>query len=456
MPVSMPTPAPMSAATPEPAAAPDAGPTHAPPLFAVDACGALLIGNEPATALAERIGTPLYAIDSRLVRERVAAVRALLPTNVRLHYAIKANPLPELLRLLAPLVDGFDIASAGELALALEAGRQSDGPGFRDGLQRHPQASHGAGSPSLAHAHLGFAGPGKRDAELRAAIDAGAVVNVESAGELARLAAQARSSSRRALAALRVNPDFELRQSGMRMGGGAQVFGIDAEDVPALLAAWPADLDFAGFHIYAGSQNLHGEQVAEALRRSHALCLRLAAAAPARPRVFNLGGGFGIPYFAGDQRLDTAAVGSALADIAAAQRGHFADAALVLELGRYLVGEAGVFLTRVLDRKRSRGREFLVCDGGMHQHLAASGNFGQVIRRDYPVWLARALHASGDTPFTVCGPLCTPLDVLARQALLPADVAPGDVLAIGQSGAYGASASPTGFLSHPAAAQVLV
>lgn len=245
-------------------------PSHAPPLFAVDAAGNLLLGGEPATALADRIGTPLYAIDGRLVRERVAEVRDLLPASVRLHYAIKANPLPALLSLLAPLVDGFDIASGGELALAVAAG-------------------HGGSD-------LGFAGPGKRDSELRAAIDAGAVVNVESAGELARLAALARSGGCRASAALRVNPDFELRQSGMRMGGGAQVFGIDAEDVPALLAAWPADVDLMGFHIYAGSQNLNGEQVADALRRSHGLCCALAVHAPRPPRVFNLGGGFGIPY----------------------------------------------------------------------------------------------------------------------------------------------------------------
>jgi len=405
-------------------------PTHAPPLFAMDAHGALLLGGEPATALADRVGTPLYALDGRLVRDRVAEVRGLLPAGVRLHYAIKANPLPELLHLLAPLVDGFDIASAGELALATEAGHTGT--------------------------DLGFAGPGKRDAELGAAVEAGAVVNVESPGELARLAAIARNSGRGAVAALRVNPDFELRQSGMRMGGGAQVFGIDAEQVPALLAAWPADVDFIGFHIYAGSQNLNGEQVADALRRSHGLCCALAVHAPTPPSVFNLGGGLGIPYFAGDARIDTAPVRAALANIAAAHRRAFPETAIVLELGRYLVGEAGVFLTRVLDRKRSRGREFLVCDGGMHQHLAASGNFGQVIRRDYPVWLARAMHAPGDTPFAVCGPLCTPLDVLAREALLPGDVGPGDVLAIGQSGAYGASASPAGFLSHPAAAQVLV
>ncbi len=403
---------------------------HAPPLFACDSHGELLLGGERATSLADRIGTPLYALDGRLVRERVAEVRGLLPHGIRLHYAIKANPLPELLRLLAPLVDGFDIASEGELALAIEAGH--------------------------AGADLGFAGPGKRDAELRAAVDAGAVVNVESSGELARLAAVAHGSARRALAALRVNPDFELRQSGMRMGGGAQVFGIDAEDVPALLKAWPASVEFAGFHIYAGSQNLNGEQVADALRRSYALCADMAEVAPSAPRVFNLGGGLGIPYFAGETRIDTAPVRAAMAEIAAAQRARFAETAIVVELGRYLVGEAGVFLTRVLDRKRSRGREFLVCDGGMHQHLAASGNFGQVIRRDYPVWLPRAIQAPADTAFTVCGPLCTPLDVLAREALLPGDVSPGDVLAIGQSGAYGASASPAGFLSHPAAAQVLV
>jgi len=279
---------------------------------------------------------------------------------------------------------------------------------------------------------------------------------VESAGELARLAGIAAASGERPLAALRINPEFGLRQSGMHMGGGPRVFGIDSEDVPDLLAAWPAGVGFAGFHVYAGSQNLDGDEVAAALLRSHALCARLARHAPEVPRIFNLGGGFGIPYFAGERRLDTAPVRSALTQIAGEHADRFPQTRLVLELGRYLVGEAGVFLTRVLDRKRSRGREFLVCDGGMHQHLAASGNFGQVIRRDYPLWLARGLNRQGDARFTVCGPLCTPLDVLAREALLPGDVAPGDILAVGQSGAYGASASPTGFLSHPPPVQLLV
>jgi len=426
--------------TAEPAPHAGAVPAHAAPVLAIDRDGALLLGGHTAAVLAARHGTPLYVTDGAAVRDRVAAVRALLPAGVRLHYAIKANPLPDLLRLMAPLVDGFDIASAGELALALAAGHSG--------------------------ADLGFAGPGKRDPELAAAIAAGAVVNVESAGELGRLAALARVAGRPARAALRVNPDFSVRRSGIHMGGGAQVFGIDAEEVPALLAAWPPGVRFAGFHVYPGSQSLDGEQLADTLRRSHALCAELAAHAPAAPpdeapgeatpRLFNLGGGFGIPYFAGETPLDTAPISAALADIAREHHARFPGTRLVLELGRYLVGEAGVFLTRVVDRKRSRGREFLVCDGGMNQHLAASGNLGQVIRRDFPVWLARDLRAHGDTAFTVCGPLCTPLDVLGREVMLPAAVGCGEILAIGQSGAYGASASPTGFLSHPPAAQLLV
>jgi len=404
-------------------------PRHAPTLLAVDAAGMLCIGGVPASLLAERHGTPLYAIDAALVRTRVAEVRAILPAGMRLHYAVKANPLPELLSLLAKLVDGFDIASLGELQAAVAAGKTG-----RD---------------------LGFAGPAKRDVELQAALDCGAVVNVESAGELARLSALAATGAQRGHAAIRVNPDFELRHSGMRMGGGAQAFGIDAEHVPSILKSWPDTIDFEGFHVYAGSQNLSGTQIAAALHKTYELCRDLAHHAPCPPALINLGGGFGIPYFAGDTRLDLAPIRTALHDIAESARQHLPGTTVLLELGRYLVGEAGVFLTRVIDRKTSRGETFLLCDGGMHNHLAASGNFGQVLRRDYPVWLARDPHAPAIETVNVCGPLCTPLDVLGRQVALPrAEV--GDLIAIGQSGAYGASASPSAFLSHPQAGQVLV
>lgn len=391
----------------------------------------LQVGGLPLSLLAERVGqTPFYAYDRSLIAARVAGVRQVLPQGVHLHYAIKANPMPALVGFMRPLVDGMDVASAGELKLALDAGAD-------------PRT-------------IGFAGPGKRDAELRQAVAAGVLLHAESARELEVLAASAQALGRSARVALRINPDFELRGAGMHMGGGPKPFGIDAEQVPAMLRAMARDgLAFEGFHIYPGSQNLRGNVIAESLHRSVELVLRLAHDAPAPVRYVNLGGGWGIPYVAGERRLELAPVADALAQVQAALGRALPEAQMVLELGRYLVGEAGIYVARVIDRKVSRGQVFLVTDGGMHQHLAASGNFGQVIRRNYPVVIGNRLQAAGRESATVVGPLCTPLDVLAERMEL-AVAQPGDLVVVLQSGAYGATASPQAFLGHPPCAEVLV
>lgn len=391
----------------------------------------LQVGGLPLTLLAERVGqTPFYAYDRALIAARIAAVRQVLPPGVLLHYAIKANPMPALVGFVRPLVDGMDVASAGELKLALDAGAD-------------PQS-------------IGFAGPGKRAAELRQAVASGVLLHVESARELQLLADAAQDLGRPARVALRVNPDFELRGAGMHMGGGAKPFGIDVEQVPAMLRTLNRDgLSFEGFHVYPGSQNLRGDVIAESLRRSVDLVLRLAQESPGPVRYINLGGGWGIPYFPGERRLDLAPVGDALAQAQARLRQALPAAQLVLELGRYLVAEAGIYVARVLDRKLSRGQAFLVTDGGMHHHLAASGNFGQVIRRNYPVAIGNRLQSSERETACVVGPLCTPLDVLADKLEL-AVAQPGDLVVVFQSGAYGASASPQAFLGHPACLEVLV
>ena len=391
----------------------------------------LQVGGLPLTLLAERVGqTPFYAYDRALIAARIAAVRQVLPPGVLLHYAIKANPMPALVGFVRPLVDGMDVASAGELKLALDAGAD-------------PQS-------------IGFAGPGKRAAELRQAVASGVLLHVESARELQLLADAAQDLGRPARVALRVNPDFELRGAGMHMGGGAKPFGIDVEQVPAMLRTLNRDgLSFEGFHVYPGSQNLRGDVIAESLRRSVDLVLRLAQESPGLVRYINLGGGWGIPYFPGERRLDLAPVADALAQAQARLRQALPAAQLVLELGRYLVAEAGIYVARVLDRKLSRGQAFLVTDGGMHHHLAASGNFGQVIRRNYPVAIGNRLQSSERETACVVGPLCTPLDVLADKLEL-AVAQPGDLVVVFQSGAYGASASPQAFLGHPACLEVLV
>ena len=406
-------------------------PVHAPmSQFPVEQ-GELAINGMALTQLAARVGrTPFYAYDRSLLTQRVAELRAQLPSTVKLHYAMKANPMPALVCRMAGLVDGIDVASGGELKVALDAG-----------VDPH---------------EISFAGPGKSLGELRQAIAAGILVNIESFREIDELAAISQETGLPARVAVRVNPDFELKSSGMKMGGGPKQFGIDAEQVPEALAEiGRLGLAFEGFHLFAGSQNLKAAAIVEAQCKSYELALRLADAAPAPVRFLNLGGGFGIPYFPGEQRLDLAPIGDNLAHLSQRANQEMPSAQLVIELGRYLVGEAGIYVTRVVDRKVSRGQVFLVVDGGLNHHLSASGNFGQVIRKNYPVVIGNRMDSTEKESASVVGPLCTPLDMLADRMEL-ARAEPGDLVVIFQSGAYGASASPQAFLGHPAVTEVLV
>jgi diaminopimelate decarboxylase len=393
--------------------------------------GCLLVNGIPLPRLAERVGrTPFYAYDRSLVDARVAELREALPSRISLHYAMKANPMPALVAHMARRVDGIDVASAGELRVALDAGADP--------------------------AHVSFAGPGKSDADISQAIAAGVLINVESPRELERIAAAARATRCTPRVAVRVNPDFELKTSGMKMGGGPKQFGVDAEAVPELLATiGTLGLRFEGFHIYAGSQNLKADSICEAQQKSYDLASALAAHAPAPVLVLNLGGGFGIPYFPGDERLDVAPIGRNLAALVERSASDMPDARITVELGRYLVGEAGVYVCRVVDRKVSRGQVFLVTDGGLHHHLAASGNFGQVIRKNYPVAIGNRMNDAAREMASVVGPLCTPLVLLADRMELPV-AQPGDYVVVFQSGAYGATASPQAFLGHPPPAEALV
>ena len=393
-------------------------------------CGS--IAGIPLELLAERAGgTPFFAYDRSRLSERIELLRSALPAGIELSYAVKANPIPAVVQHLAALVDSFDVASAAEMRVALDTPMPAD--------------------------HVSFAGPGKTPAELTQAIAAGVTIEMESETEAERVAVIGERLGVRPRVAVRVNPDFQIKGSGMRMGGGPQQFGVDAERVPALLQRLARlDLEVLGFHIFAGSQNLNADILCDAQRKTVGLALSLAEAAPAPVRYLNLGGGFGIPYFDRDQPLDLAAIGSNLQQLLAEEiRSSLPDARVVVELGRYIVGECGFYVTRVVDRKESRGKTFLVVDGGMHHQLAASGNFGQVIRRNYPVAIGGRTEDDATETVSVVGCLCTPLDLLADDATLPrSDV--GDLVVVFQAGAYGLTASPTAFLSHPSPVEMLL
>jgi diaminopimelate decarboxylase len=353
-----------------------------------------------------------------------------MPKRLALHYAIKANPFQPVLELFSGLVDGFDIASGGELVMVQAAG--------------------------IDAARVSFAGPGKRDRELEAAIASGVTLNLESEAEARRALKIADVLGRTPRLAIRVNPQFDLKGSGMKMGGGAKPFGIDAERVPTLAREIvSAGAEWRGFHIFAGSQALDAEAIADTQAQALALAVQLAQESGLPLPHCNLGGGLGIPYFPGDKPLDLALVGERLEQQFAALPSELQDTDFCIELGRYLVGEAGVYVTRIVDRKVSHGEVFLVTDGGMHHQLAASGNFGTVVRRNYPVAIASRFDAEVEEEASVVGCLCTPLDRLAEKGGFPRAEA-GDLVAVFCAGAYGASASPSAFLGQGAAHELLV
>ncbi len=382
----------------------------------------LQIGQLPLSQLAASVGqTPFYAYDRNVIKEQVDTLRDVFPEEIHLHYAIKANPMPAVVQYMATLVDGFDLASAGEMPTQ----------------------------------HISFAGPGKTDKELMQAVASEIVINMESENEMERISIIADELGLTPKVAIRVNPDFELKASGMKMSGGPKQFGVDAERVPDMLKRLAElNLKFHGFHIFSGSQNLNADSIIDAHNKTFELAIRLAEHAPCQPELLNIGGGLGIPYFPGETKIELTPIADNLKALLPNIKKALPNAEIVMELGRFLVGESGVYVSKVIDKKISRGETYLITDGGLHHHLAASGNFGQVIRKNYPAMIGNKVEGKKET-VNVVGSLCTPLDILANKMdLTQAEV--GDLVVIFQSGAYGYTASPERFLGHPAVKEVLV
>lgn len=391
----------------------------------------LMINGVPIKQLSQRVGqTPFYAYDRSTIQHNIEQLRAHFDDLAHIHYAVKANPMPALVDFIATKVDGLDVASGRELTTALNSGTLPE--------------------------QISFAGPGKNENELLMALAAGITINIESERELERIIKLTQQHGYLANLAVRVNPDFELKTSGMKMGGGAQQFGIDAERVPSVVKQiLSSEMNFQGFHIFTGSQNLNASAICEAHNNIYQLASDLKRQCATDVTRLNIGGGLGIPYFPGESPIELAPIAENLRQLQHRFKSDFDNTEIVLELGRYLVGNAGVFISQIIDIKESRGETFIVIDGGLHHHLAASGNFGQVIRKNYPVAIANKIDCKATEVVNIVGPLCTPLDLLGSKVELPsAEV--GDLIVIYQSGAYGYTASPKDFLSHPEPLEVLI
>ncbi len=406
-----------------------------PPYYKANDGQIIISGRSVESIVKEAGSTPLFIYSREILSKKMDELRDAMPESLDIHYAMKANSYKPVLEHMNTLVDGFDLASGGELDLAIEAG-----------VDPH---------------NMSFAGPGKRDAELEKAIKAGVTLNVESPTEADRMIAIAARLGMKAKAALRVNPSFDLKGSGMKMGGGAKQFGMDEELIaPTAKKIIESGNIWCGFHIYAGSQSLSAEAIIETQSNTFELAARLANEIGIAPEKVNLGGGFGIPYFPKETPIDINAIGAAMDEILSDLPSILQNTKFCIELGRYLVGEAGIYVTTIVDRKISHEETFLVVDGGLHHQLAASGNFGTVIRRNYPIAVAHKFDENGykeekSEIVNVVGCLCTPLDMLGDKVLLP-ETYVGDAIILFCAGAYGASASPSNFLGHGQAIETLI
>lgn len=394
----------------------------------------LLIGGVPVSRLVQEHGSPLFVYDADIARRRYRDLSAAVSGFASVFYSVKANPNPEIARLFVEEGAGLEVASARELQIALQAGAPAS--------------------------RILFAGPGKGESELEFAVRARiGEVHVECFEEIQTLGRLAQDAGQRVRVGIRVNPIAAAQGGAMRMGGKPAAFGFDEESLADVIEALADQtmLDLVGVHLFAGTQILDADTLLVQWGHGLDVAARVAQMIGRPIETIDLGGGLGIPYHGADRALDLGKIAAGATTLAArkASDALLRDARVVLEPGRFLMGEAGIYVMSVRAVKRSRGTRFVVADGGMHHHLAASGNLGQVMKRDYPIVAATKLRAAAQDVAALVGPLCTPLDTLARQTALPV-LAAGDLVAVLQSGAYGLTASPVNFLSHPVPNEVLV
>lgn len=378
------------------------------------------------------IKPPCFIYSKQVITEKIKLLRSALPKTIKIHYSIKANPHPALVSFITDSVDGLEVSSLAEMKIALATG-----------IDCH---------------NICLTGPGKSYEELEIAVNHGIVISAESRLELHRLDEIGTEIMHKPSVLIRVNPSYKQKRAGMKMASGSSQFGIDVEQVPELLN-WIKDscIDLHGFHVYSGSQILDADAINYSQNKTIELIEKLSSIYNIPIKSINMGGGFGIPYFTKHTPLELTSIGENMQSLLSSVESIHSDKSInvIVELGRYIVGESGVYICKIADKKISRGKTYLIVNGGMHHHLAASGNLGQKNRKNFPVYIANKIDSPIKEEVNIVGKLCTPLDLLADSLeLSQAEV--GDYVAILQSGAYGFSASPINFLSQPKANEYLL
>jgi len=374
--------------------------------------------------------TPMYLYDGEIIKNQYAKLKGCLPEQFEIFFSMKANPLLGICQLMRSLGSRIEVASEGELHTAFAAGFPAQ--------------------------DIIFTSPGKTVEELSYAIDKEIYsINVESFEELEIIREIAREKSKRVNVSIRINPDYDALEAGIKMSGGATQFGVDYKQVVDGINAMAKspDINIIGIHVYMGTQILIAENIVSIMDKIFEMALEIWEKTGINLKFLDLGGGFGIPYFVNDRQLDLEALKSGINSVWNKYGDKFRNVRIAVESGRFLMAESGRFLTKVLYCKKNKDRTFIVCDGGSNFH-ANSAFLGRHIRNNFPMTI---LGKENEPAFetNVVGPLCTPTDVIGQRVMLP-EAEPGDILAVEKSGAYGLTNSPVLFLSHPQPAEILV
>jgi diaminopimelate decarboxylase len=391
----------------------------------------LHIGQFPVTGLVEKYGEPMYIYDAEVIERQYRKIRAALPEQVEIFYSVKANPNVSIVGFLSHLAQGAEVSSLRELYVARSVG--------------------------IAPQRILFVGPSKSEIELREALGQGVFcIAVESAQELGLVDQLASEMDRPCNVILRINPAFDAAGSKLKMGGAARQFGIDEEVVEEIFreAASLKCVQVSGIHVYVGTRILDHEVAWKNCQYALELGRRLQEKTGVAIRVIDFGGGLGVPYFGGEHELDVEEFGRKFRSFFSEYQRTMPETRFIMELGRFLVAESGIYLSKVRYTKKSRGQKFVLVGGGMNHHQATT-SIGTLIKDHFPIEILNKMALPKNDKVTVCGPLCTPTDVLGKSVQM-VEVEPGDLLGILKSGAYGLTASPIKFLSHDHPIEVMV
>jgi diaminopimelate decarboxylase len=395
-----------------------------------------IVPKEEINKLVTQRELPAFIYFKHIIQRKYGELVDCLPGNFEIHYAFKANPNQDVVGFIRSLGAGADVASLGELRLAMETGYPIE--------------------------KIEFSGPGKTIEELSLAIDLGiSSINVESISEIKNITDLCRTKGKAANLGIRLNPKAKLSSSAMKMSGDTQ-FGItedDLEEAFALIENGTKLLNFTGLHMHLGSQFLEAEKIISNFKFILQKAYEIASQYKIELKKINFGGGWGVDIFGHKPPLDLLLIRKSLSELFTDLKytTHFNSTQFIVEPGRFLVAECGIYAVKILYRKKGYKKEFLVVDGGMHQNYMAAGGIGQVIRRNLQVDVMPENHHSHSiAQYTVVGALCIPDDVLAFELELHSDIREGDILLFCNCGAYGYSASPLKFLSHPLPKEIVI